>query len=134
MLTFLAAPDHVAAYRFSNSLTEGDLDRVIADVESRLKRFEKLAVLADMSDFHDISLRAGLKDMRYGFSKIFEWRRFPREAIVTHRQWIKMLVHVVDPLIPAVTVRTFEPTEADAALAWASDIDVVPRTETAHAH
>jgi hypothetical protein len=129
MLEMLTAPDHVGAYKLRGTLSEGDLDRVIADIDARLARHGRIGLLVDLTGFEDLTLRAGLKDLRYSFGKVLEWRRFPREAIVTDKQWVKTLVKIVDPLVPFIELRTFDPGEADAALAWASEIE----GETPHA-
>ena len=122
MLEILPAPDHVGAYRLSGTLGEEDYDRIVADIEARLARHKKIGLFIDLTGFHDVTVRAGLKDLRYSFGKILEWRRFPREAIVTDKQWVKTLARIASPLIPFVDVRTFDPHEGDAALAWVSTL------------
>jgi hypothetical protein len=123
MLQLLDAPDHVGAYALSGTLTEEDLDRIIADVEARLGRHERIAILVDLTGFHDITVRAGLKDLRYGFGKLGELKRFAKEAVITDRQWVAALVRIAAPIIPSIALRTFPPEEKAAALEWASDID-----------
>jgi hypothetical protein len=122
MIEMLPAPDHVCAYRFSGTLTEEDVDRVIADIDARLARHEKLGIVADLTGFEDVSVRAGLKDLRYSFGKILEWNRFPREAIITDRHWLKTFASMAGPLLPFVALRAFGPEESEAAFAWAADI------------
>jgi hypothetical protein len=122
MMEILPAPDHVAAYRFSGTLTEADLERVIADVETRLARHERIGILFDLTDFEDVTLRAVLKDISYGFGKLGELRRFAREAVITDKKWISGLVKFGDPLVPFVEMRAFAPAEREAALAWASEV------------
>jgi hypothetical protein len=126
MIETLPAPDHVAAFRLSGTIDEADFDRLIADIEARLQRHEKIGILADLTGFEDMTFMAGLKDVRYGFGKIFERKRFPREAVVTDRGWIETLVAVTNPLIPFVEVKCFKPAEFDAALAWATEIEGGP--------
>lgn len=126
MLDILPAPDHVGAYRLSGTLSEEDYDRLFADLEAKLAHHEKIGVLVDLTGFHDITLRAGAKDLRYGLSKLMELRRFPREAVVTDKGWIEMLVALSSPLIPFVEVRSFKPADYEAALAWVSEIEGGP--------
>jgi len=131
MLEIVTAPDHVGAYKLSGTLSEEDLDRVIADIDARLARHEKIGLFVDLTGFQDVTMRAGLKDLRYSFGKVLEWRRFPREAIVTDKQWVKTLAKLAGPLIPFVEVRTFDPGEAAAALAWASEVEAGKSTDAA---
>ncbi|GAU81650.1 STAS/SEC14 domain-containing protein [Bosea sp. BIWAKO-01] len=126
MFEILAAPDHVAAYRLSGTLTVEDYDSLIADIEARLTRHEKIGVLVDLTGFHDITLGAGARDLRYGFSKLAELRRFPREALISDKGWIETLVAIANPVIPFVEIRCFKPIEYEAALAWVSEIEGGP--------
>jgi hypothetical protein len=122
MIEILSAPDHVLAIRVSGTLAEAELDEVIAEVEARLERHDRIGILADLTGFEDVSLRAGLKDLKYGFSKLGELRRFPREAVITDKKWIASLVELSNPFVPFMEIRAFAPDQRDAALAWASEI------------
>ena len=122
MIEQLTAPDHVVALKVSGTLTGGDYDKVIADVEGRLARHERIGVLLDLVEFRDFTLEAGLKDIRYDLSKLFELRRFPREAIITDKRWMRAAAQIADPLLPHVEIRAFAPEERDAAMAWVSAV------------
>lgn len=126
MLDILPAADHVCAFRITGTLDEPDFDRIAAEIEARLERHEKLGILADLTGFEDMTFRAGLKDARYGFGKLGQLRRFPRQAVVTDKGWIETLAAVAGPLLPFVEVRSFKPAQFDAALAWASEIEGGP--------
>lgn len=126
MFEILAAPDHVAAYRLSGTLTEQDYDGIIADIEARLARHEKIGLLVDLTGFADITVKATAKDLRYSLSKIFELKRFPREAIVSDKGWIATLAAIASPLVPYVEIRAFKPAEFEAAMIWATEIEGGP--------
>src|SRR5688572_5812424 len=122
MIETLDAPHHVAALKISGTLTAADYDRIIAEVEAKLDRHERLGVLLDLVEFKDLSLEAAEKDTRYSLSKIWELKRFPREAVITDKAWIRALARIASPLVPHVEIRTFDPGEQEAALSWVSDI------------
>lgn len=126
MFEILAAPDHVAAYRLSGTVTAEDLEALIADIEVRLKRHEKIGVLVDLTGFEDIAFKAAAKDLRYGLSKILELKRFPREAVISDKAWIAALAAVASPLVPHVEIRAFKPEEFGAAMIWATEIEGGP--------
>lgn len=126
MLTILPAPDHVAAYRLSQTLTGEDLDAIMVDLEARLARHEKLGILADMSDFTDMTLTAAWKDARYGIGKLWELKRFPKEAVITDKGWLAGFIDLLDPAIRFVKVRAFKPEDYEKALAWVGDIEGGP--------
>lgn len=126
MLTILPAPDHVAAYRLSQTLTGDDLDAIMADIGARLARHEKLGVLADMTDFTDMTLAAAWKDARFGLGKLWELNRFPKEAVITDKGWLASFIGVLSPAIPFVTIRAFKPEDYEKALTWVGDIEGGP--------
>lgn len=122
MLEQLPSPDHVVALKISGTLTGDDYDRIIADVEARLSRHERIGLLMDLLEFTDFTGEAALKDIRYDLSKLFQLRRFPREAIITDKQWMRSLAKLASPLIPHVELRTFGPNERDEAMGWVSQV------------
>lgn len=121
MIELLPAPDHVVALRFSGELTGPDFDKVAGEIEARLARHERIGLVADLTGFDGLTLEALGKDLRYNLAKLGEWKRFPREAVITDKAWVRTAVKAIDPLVPQVEVRTFAPGEAAAALAWAAD-------------
>jgi len=126
MLTILPAPDHVAAYRLSQTLTGEDLDAIMVDIGARLARHEKIGILADMTDFTDMTLAAAWKDARYSIGKLRELRRFPKEAVITDKGWLTRLIDLLDPAIPFVRVRAFKPQDYQEALSWVGDVEGGP--------
>lgn len=122
MIEFVPAPDHVFAVKLAGTLTPEDVERSIQEIEAKLKKHEKITIFADLTDFQDVTAEALIKDFRYSFAKLGEWKRFSRSAVVTDKNWMKILYSVIDPLIPQVEIRTFAPDERDRALAWASEV------------
>ncbi|WP_447938932.1 STAS/SEC14 domain-containing protein [Pseudoxanthomonas mexicana] len=123
MIETLASPPHVAAHRFTGQLTGEDYDACIADLETRLARFPRIAVLSDLSDMQGVSLDAVGKDLRYAASKLGEFGRFARAAIVTDKRWLVAATEFAGHLLPNTEVRTFAQDERALALAWASELD-----------
>jgi hypothetical protein len=122
MIEFVPAPDHVFAVRLSGTLTPDDIDRAVRELEGKLQRHRNISIFSDLSDFHDITAEALIKDFRYSFGKFGEWKRFPRQAVVTDKKWIRGVMNVLDPLLPQIDLKTFAPDERDRALAWASEV------------
>lgn len=122
MLQILDSEDHVVAVQLSGTLTDEDVARVAKEVDARLERHEKVAIFADLTDFHDLTAEAAAKDFKYSISKIGQWHRFPREAVVTDKQWLRTFIKFVDPVLPMVEVRAFGSDQRDEALAWATAI------------
>lgn len=123
MIEILASLPHVAAYRFTGQLTGEDYDACIADLETRLARFPRIAVLSDLSDLQGMSLEAVGKDLRYAASKLGELDRFARAALVTDKRWLVAATGLAAHLLPRTEVRTFAQDEHALALAWAEALD-----------
>lgn len=123
MIETLTSPAYVAAYRFTGQLSGEDYDACIADLEARLAQFPRIAVLSDLSDMQGVSLEAIGKDLRYAASKLGEFGRFARAAIVTDKRWLVAATEFAAHLLPTTEVRTFAQEERAKALAWAADLD-----------
>lgn len=123
MIEILASPPHVAAYRFTDELTGTDYDTCIADVESRLARFARIAVVSDISDLHGLALDVIGKDLRYALSKRGEYDRFARAAVVSDKRWLVAVTGLADRVMPHTDMRTFAPEERAMAMAWAAERD-----------
>lgn len=122
MIEMLPAPDHVLALRLAGTVTGEEFDRLVGAAEAKLKRHARIGVFMDATGFDDMTAEAVGKDLRYGFSKLREWARFPREAVVTDKPWLRRLIGIADPLIPQVEARSFAPAERVQALAWAAGV------------
>ena len=125
MIQVLSAPDNIAAFRVAGTLTASDYDQMIPAIEEKLGDHEDIGILADLTDFTDMTLAAAWKDARYSLGKLWELRRFPKEAVITEG-WLAGFVDLLDPAIPFVKVRAFKPEDYDKALTWAGDIEGGP--------
>ena len=123
MIETLTSPPYVAAYRFTGQLSGEDYDACIADLEARLAQFPRIAVLSNLSDMQGVSLEAIGKDLRYAASKLGEFGRFARAAIVTDKRWLVTVTEFAAHLMPNTEVRTFAQDERILALAWAAELD-----------
>jgi stage II sporulation SpoAA-like protein len=121
MIEILNTPDHVVAVRLSGRLSGAEMDQLTAAVEARLARHPRIGVVADLTPLTGLTLEALAKDIRYNLSRLGDWKRFPREAVITESAWVQAAVSALDPVLPHVEVRSFGPAEQAAALAWAAD-------------
>lgn len=126
MMTLLPAPEHVCAFALSGTIGPDEIERIVANLELRLDRHEKVSILADLSAFEEMTLAAAWRDARYGFGKLWELRRFPKEALVVGPGWLDRTARFFAPVVPFVQLRSFWPEERETALAWAADIEGGP--------
>lgn len=121
MIEILPAPPHVAAFRFTGTLTGEDYDRGIAAIEDKLAGHDRIAILSDLTGMTEVTTAALGKDLRYALGKIGEYRRFARGAVITEREWLARATSFAGIFFPHTQVRTYEPHEREAALAWVAE-------------
>lgn len=123
MIEILDSPPHVGAYRVTGQLTGEDYDARVTDLEMCPARFPRVAVVSDLSDMQGVSLDAVGKDLRYAASKLGEFGRFARAAIVTDKRWRVTVTEFAAHPMPNMEVRAFAQEEHALALAWAGEFD-----------
>ena len=121
MIEILEAPDHVVAVRLSGRLSGNDMDELTGAVEAKLARHPRIGIVADLTPMAGLTLEALAKDIRYNISRLGDWKRFPREAVITDSAWVRAATEALDPIVLHVEVRPFAPADLDAAVAWAAD-------------
>ena len=122
MIEILPSPDHVLALKLSGTISGQDYDRLVTELDAKLDGHDRVGVLVDLTGFDDMTLEAGAKDARYSLRHLWELRRFPRQAVITDKEWIRALARIASPLLPHVEIRTFNPGEQALAMSWVSDI------------
>lgn len=120
MITELTAPPHVAAFRVDGKLTEDGHEAVVAALEARLAKHDRLAMYFDMRAMSGMTPAAFGKDVAYSVRKLGEWHRFARGAVVTDSDWLTALVRFWSAFFPRIDMRVFPGAEHEQALAWAS--------------
>ncbi len=130
MIEFLDAPDHVLACKVAGTLTGDEYDALTVEIDRRLGAYSCIGVVIDLTAFTDVTAEAAWKDVRYDLGLLNKLNRFPREALITDKQWMRVLARIASALIPFIEIRTFDPGQTDEALAWAADIDAVATHQT----
>jgi SpoIIAA-like len=122
MIEILPAPGHVVAMRITGTLTAEDYDTAMTETEAKLRQHKHVGVYVDMSGFDDMTAEVAAKHLPYARSMLGQTERFPRKAVVTDKQWLRVLIEALDPLVPDSESRAFGPGARVEALAWASQI------------
>lgn len=130
MLEILPSPSHLAAYRFTGTLTADDYDRCIVDLETRLQQFARIGIYCDLGGFTGITPAAMARDLRYTLGKVGQFDRFARGAIVTDRHWLAAATDLAARLFPHTHIRSFGEKDAALAMDWAGAVDPQPVAAT----
>lgn len=120
MLEILQAPDQLAAFRLTGSVTGVDYDQMIAELEERLRRHTRVAVYVDLTQLKHLTRDAISKDFQYMLSKRTELHRFTRVAIVSDKLWPGVLAHLAGAWLP-FEIASFKPDARDAGLRWGAE-------------
>lgn len=120
MIEILQSAPHVAAFHFTGTLDGEDYDACVAEIETRLSLHPRIAVYTDLTGMTGMSAEAVGKDVRYAIDKFGEYSRFARSAVVTERHWLARVSAFVGKLVPNTELKTFEPDQREAAMAWAA--------------
>lgn len=107
--------DHIVGLCIDGKVDNETFDRVLAEIEDRLTRHERIRIYVELVSLGGIGLEALFKDMKFGLGN---WRRFEREAVVSDRAWVHKIASLTDRLMPSVEVKAFPLEEKSAALAW----------------
>jgi hypothetical protein len=120
MLEILQAPDQLAAFRLTGSVTGVDYDQMIAELEERLRRHTRVAVYADLTQLKRLTRDAISKDIQYTLSKRTELHRFTRLAIVSDKLWPGVLAHIAGAWLP-FEIQSFKSDAREEALRWGGE-------------
>lgn len=118
MIEILPAPEYVAAFRISGTLRREDYDALIPAIEAKLEYNEQIGVLADMTDFEHMTAGALLRDLAYAMSKLGEYHRFKRAAVIADKRWIENTTKLAGKLFPRIEMRVFHHGELEDAMRW----------------
>lgn len=118
MIEILPAPEYVAAFRISGTLHGEDYDVMIPAIEAKLEHNEHIGVLADLTQFEHMTAKALQRDLAYGMSKLGEYHRFKRAAVIGDKRWIETTTKLADKLFPQVEARVFHAGELEEAMRW----------------
>lgn len=122
MIEIIPAPENVAAFRVADTVTAEDYDDVIPAIEKKLSDHQNIGVLADLTSFKDMTGGALRRDLQYGLSKLGEFHRFRRAAVISDKQWIKAATDMADALFPQIEARVFPEDEKADAMKWVAGV------------
>ena len=118
MLTVLEGlgPD-VLGIEATGKVTHEDYQRVFIPIaESRMAKGPLNLLYVAGPDFAGYEVEALWDDGAFG---IEHWHHFGRIAVVTETAWLRAVITIFSPFIPA-EVRLFRPTEMEVAKDWTS--------------
>ena len=108
------ASGHVLAINLTGKLDKEDYEHFIPEVERLIQEHGKLRMLVRMHDFHGWTAGALWEDLKFDMKHL---RDIERIAMVGDKAWEHGMAVFCKPFTGA-TIRYFDQSEADQALAW----------------
>lgn len=118
MLTFHEAGADVLALTIEGTITQGDLDRILDQLEPALERSDKLHLFVETKAIQGLQLSALPSYAARAMPLFNKLRRFGRVAVVADQAWIRAGTRLESAMLPFIAYRVFEPAQRDEALAW----------------
>ena len=116
MLSTFDFAGHVIGLILDRDLTDETLDKIIAEIKSKLEVHDKINVFIELEKGRNVTLKALLKGIKFKYSNS---EHFDKIAIVTDSNWFQNAVNVSDILLD-VDVRTFDIKARLEAIQWIS--------------
>lgn len=123
MIELAEAAPNVLVMTVKDKLTGGDIDTVVAKLKAMLAEFEKIGMVADLTDMEGMTAMAVVKDMAAEFRFIGQWSRFPKVAMIADRGWLEKLATTAGAVLPQVEMKTFGPGQREQAIAFVGTVE-----------
>jgi len=104
----------ILAVKLTGKLTTEDYEQFIPEVERRIKRYGRLRILVELSDFHGWTAGALWQDVKFDLK---HFRDIERLALVGDKTWERGMAAFCAPFTTA-EIRYFETGEVEQAEAW----------------
>ena len=114
-------PDHLIGARARGQIEEEDIERIAERFDRALDAHEQVNFFMEIASLEGISPEALWEDVKVGFRHVTSLRRIHRVAVVAEQAWIRTGTDWEDRLFRKTDMRSFDPSERDEALAWASE-------------
>lgn len=120
MLKQITAPDHVASFSLSGTLSSGDVREYSAVLGHKLQEHDQVGLLVDMTGMADMSKQALIDGFKADTELLGHLKQIGHCALVSDKQWLQGAVSLAQQFLPTLRLRVFASTQHDQALAWAA--------------
>lgn len=122
MLTIEELKPRVFEIALTGVIDASDIETMKRELTPALRADGKMALVLRLEELTDVTGDALIADTRFELSMLPQWSKVARVAVVTDKQAFEALLRWFDPVLPMIAFRTFAPSEAAAAQAWAADL------------
>ena len=115
MIELIETDDHVFGFRATGKLSGEEFDRIVAYIDDKFTRHERLRMYAEIERLGGMSLGTFWKNLQFSLSN---YGRIDKAAIVTDLGWVRTFAGLENKLFAKIDVRGFPLAEREAAMAW----------------
>jgi hypothetical protein len=113
----IPSPRAVGA-KISGKIEKPDLDQVIAAIEQKLLKVDKIGIYVELESFGGISFDALADDVKFALANI---KRFDKKAVVSGEEWVGKTAEFADKIFSGIEIRHFSPEEREKAKKWVAE-------------
>ncbi|MEB3280083.1 MAG: STAS/SEC14 domain-containing protein [Lyngbya sp.] len=107
--------DRVIGLHIKGKIETADFDKVIQEIEEKLKLHPKLRIYAEIESLEGMSPEALWKDLKFTFQHLGD---FEREAVVSDKRWLEKWSNFSNKLLSSIEVKHFHFDQKQQALDW----------------
>ncbi len=113
----IPSPRAVGA-KISGKIEKPDLDQVIAAIEKKLQKVDKIGIYVELESFDGISFDALADDVKFALANL---NRFDKKAVVSEEEWVEKAAEFADKVFSGIEIRHFSPEEREKAKKWVAE-------------
>ncbi len=99
-----------------------DIETLERDLTPFIEADGQKGLVLRIEDWDDMTADALAEDAKFEFSLLPHAAKLAKVAVVTDKQLFEALFRWMDPVLPAMDLRTFGSADVEAARAWAADL------------
>ncbi len=107
--------DQVVGLHVQGKIETADFEKVIREIEDKLKLYPKLRIYAEIESLEGMSPEALWKDLKF---TVQHFRDFEREAVVSDQRWLEKWSNFSNKLFSSIEVKYFHFDQKQQALEW----------------
>ena len=104
--------------KISGKIEKPDVDQIIAAIEEKLQKVDKLGIYVELESFGGFSFDALADDVKFGLANL---NKFDKKAVVSGEGWIEKTTEFVDKIFSGIEIRHFSPDQKEEAKKWVAE-------------
>lgn len=109
------ALEHVIGFQIDGKIEESEYQKIKTHLLNKMQLVPRLHIYVELRSFEGMDFHAFMKNLRFGFTNLDQ---FAKEAIVTHKSWVRKIASASNKILPEIDVKAFSFEQIDEAKRW----------------